>query len=446
LLAGACTKVWGEGADLLDDRALVLGLLGSSAAAPEFDQVALAAELARREFRDAVGGVPSSPPRPVAWVECDVEAGASPAPALDHLLNALDVPAVLTVPLPSWEADLANPLDPADPFASGSPFERAGAIAFTPVGVDDVAYAYDGTFFTIAPSSRQVPWAQASVVALSEQQARADGLTGELRLALLVPSGGDARGAGAATFRNHVRFNGKEADENGGNYREFVYDDGPGADAAATFDRVAAFGPHLAVCFGGGCSAAALALEAARPGGAYYVLPSEARTPELRAQFVGEPARRRLLGIMPGRAAADPLLAQFRANLAGAFPGASPDRLAPYAYDESYILLLALGAAADPPAGLGLADALRARFGVGGAPASVGAAGLPNAAAELRSGNRINLRGAMADARFNAGAGLFAEGEFQVWCASADPEEGFVDTGLRYETGPGGLAGVNTCF
>ncbi|HEU4537421.1 MAG TPA: hypothetical protein VFS00_25055, partial [Polyangiaceae bacterium] len=307
VLSEQCPRLFAELGDMGADP-VVFGTLGAPSVAPPFAQAESALDLARRDFRNALGVALG---RPVVWLSCDASL-TSPddhVAATNHLLDEVRAPAVvLTAPVASWLAYLAERA------------EGRGAVAFSAFGFDDGPAG--ASFFSNGPRPSDEARAQAAVVAVSEANARAEGQEGELRLVYLNPGTPFAEPAAQAFFTS-VRFNGKGAQENGANYRELAYGNPASPDfgvtLAAALAEAAAFAPQLVACSGPGCEAAFLQLELVHPG-AHYVLPASARSPEVRAKLGDEALRKRVLGTLPGRSDDDPVAATFDVRFAASFP------------------------------------------------------------------------------------------------------------------------------
>lgn len=436
LLSAECPKLLADPGDMLRDDAVVIGMLGAPSAAPAFLQAEHSFELARDEFSNVAGGLAAGGlPRPVIWVSCDVKTDSDSSgeqlAATTHLLDELQVPAVVLSGPASWGPALA-----ARAAARGAvAFDIAGAVLDVP----------SATFFSNGLRAGDEVRAEAAFVAESEANVRAGGEVGELKLALFHAGASEANVFGA-----EVRFNGKGSLENGANYRALSYGDvaAPdfGAKLAAAVAEAAAFGPHLVACTGPACGDVLAQLEAARPGVSHYVVPSSAAERARAVVADGGSLRARVLGSLPGRSRNDVRFRQFALRFASSFPMVTPVQgLAASAYDAAYALMFGLAAAGTPPQGGGLRQALRNSFGPGGLAVDAEPASILTANAALAAGGALYLQGAMGEMYFDD-EGLVAAYEAQAWCVPADSTaQAVAETGLRYVKGVG-LQGANGCF
>ncbi|MCU0681571.1 MAG: hypothetical protein MUF34_04825 [Polyangiaceae bacterium] len=448
-----CPRYLGDDEDVLNDDAVYLGMHWISSWDPVTEVAEKSIEFARQEFKKiGQGGLPQVPgktagKRPIVWIICDTPIGeqALHQAATDHLIDTVGVPAIVGPLLPDWLS-----------YAIPKGIQQNVAI-LTPdpsfEGLSDIPDRI-GIFFSNDAPQGTTPRAQVKVVERDEAAFRAEGVTRELKLALLYPGTG-VSAKDASTFYSTVRFNnGKTALQNGTNYKPFAYGTfgSPtfASTVAATVVDATAYQPDIVVCFGEGCTSLYIQLERARPNASRYTLAYQSRVPILQ-NFVGddEERRKRVKGVIVGRSVDDPRVLEFAQNFTINIPETFYHPLAAQTYDLAYFLGYAVTAVGDKPLnGRAIGDAMLNRFVAGGAKRSANGSSMLPAFGNLAADQNIELDGVLSSGIFDKNTGFVIDQEVQVWCIGPDKdrEDRFLDSGLVYKVDTDELTGTTTCF
>lgn len=335
--------------DLRNDDVVVMGVHGIPSWAPATKSCENSIELARRDFAQNAGGLPPNQTskgnkRPVVWVSCDVPIGdqAKHVDVTEHLFK--DVGVVQTI----------GPFATIDMTQYGVRRSiESGSGMFT-VSEDQPAYDLPGRaglVFGYGLPIGGVVDVQVRGVDMLEKLMKSRGINKELRLAYVYVTGIGLDDAGA--FARKMQLNGKSAEQNGENVKQFNYGSPSDADfvskISSTAAAVGAFKPDIVVLRGSDeVAAVATQIESVYPNTAYYLLPVEARNGAVG--FVGgrEDLRRRTLGWGPGAWDRHPQTIELMTRYRGT-PDfeATPGPLTRGCYSQAYTLYFA--AAAVPP-------------------------------------------------------------------------------------------------
>jgi tRNA A-37 threonylcarbamoyl transferase component Bud32 len=386
-----------------------------------------AADLARRDFMTIAHGIPfqagDRPPRPIALITCD-DAGDVERTA-SHLTNEVRVPAVVGFYSSQEVIDLA-------------------ASSFIPAGVVAMATQNKSSLVTTIPHPPGAPrlvWrttvsaaqsaAPVSAVVAEVLEPAIEPLLGAgeaLRVALLRSNNAMGLSTSDAYFAT-LRFNGKNALDNGDRYRELLVEGDPDDQKDAVLVRqILEFKPHVVILPGVDTGATRRLLEpiekgwrgseALRP---RYVVSSYILGDDFFA-FLGRSAerRRRFLGVNPPSTTIPN--AKLTMHYNESFSPKVPITASPGAvYDAVYVLAYAAYALGDElVSGTNLARAI-SRLVPPGAPVDVGPANIFDGFNALRAGRNIDLDGAATRLDFELTTGD-SPTDFAVLCVGVDDE------------------------
>lgn len=433
LLTSQCTRLLADVDSLRDDDVVVFGAPTLASTAPVLQAGENALELTRRDFHDALGGLPRAhgKPRPFVFVACDADA-AHPdddVRAIDaHLFGDLALPAAFGVPL----ADAA-PLEAEAASAAG-----AVILGVTPVDAAMTPYVGPhGAYFAHALAANDRGRAFGAVATF--QAGRLGTLitpapTASPKAVLVTPGDGSAADA-ATAFLDAFRVNG--AAISAGDFRRISLGTSSQSPTSSQLSAAAAdivaFDPDLVVCDGTSCADLVAGYEKARPGRSAYVVA------EMTALPASVPAAR-VLGVRAGRPLSDPHAQAFAVELGAAFPETAGDasalQLAALESDVAHAIAFAAIAAGDTVTGSAMGAALRTRFVAGGG--AVKGDDLAAAASALVAGQSIDYAGAWIDLHYGSdGAVVFP---VSVVCYDASGKER--DAGLTYDVTARSLDGT----
>jgi eukaryotic-like serine/threonine-protein kinase len=447
-----CRVVAGE-ADVANDLTLWIGVMfprGGPYETDDWRESVNAVDLARRDFMELTGGLPSArpggAPRPLGLVVCnDAENQARQA---EHLVVDVGVPAVIGFARSKEVLDLATSLFlPKDVLVLAS--NTASMLASLPHAPGQPRLAWRTTTsadMTVLPTA-------AVLAEVVEPEIRATpGLLrqGEpIRVALVRVS--NATGVSYADlFASKLRFNGKTVAENGESFREVAVPDDadPGLEEgkARAAAELAAFRPHV-VIEGGAADEVLLPLERTWPAEGRFrprYLLGPLTSPELAALTHERPeARRRVLGV--DTATSSTVMAKFVMRYNEVFsPKVTPEGAVSAPYDAFYLLAYAAAALGDEPVtGLGLARQI-ARLVPPGEAIDVGPAGIHRAFYALRSGKTIDLGGTATSLDFDLETGD-ATADLAVYCLPGGEGREAVPSGLVFGARSRTLEGTLRC-
>jgi len=461
LFSEDCKTLLADGAEVLDDNTVWFGTMFPTVGAYASLGIPLrnGVEIARRDFKK-INGLPplgsDKPRRPYAFVACND--GENPERAAKHLVNDLQVPAII------------------GPAFSGVTIKVATTITI-PAGVLTISASATSPFITSLDDHglvwRTCPPDTVQAVAMAgalstkiEPDLRA-GTTPVLKptdaLRLVVVHKGDAYGSGLADalFQKLV-FNGKSAalNDKDGNFKRIDYGDpsdpdnkDPKAKYAVAVESVLAFKPHVTIVVGTteGVTDIFGPVEQKWPAALAYrsrfLLTDGAQVPELHS-IVGANAdlRKRVLGTVPGTVGKlyEEFASRYGAEVFTA--GTKPDQYAAAAYDAGYLLAYATAAIGTKEiTGANLAEGLKKMVppGVG---IDVSPATINDALSALTKGN-IDYNGASGPLDFNVATGE-AESDIQIWCIDIDTSGkavGFKNSTAFYNASTKKLEGTVTC-
>ena len=462
--SGACVAlasddcvVHAEPADARNDDTIWLGTMFPMTGmdAPAFGvRYAEAVELARRDFATVSHGIPTSTDgrsRPLGFVMCDD--ASAPERVARHLALELHVPGVIGFHSSRDIIDFAQSL-----------FIPNDVVAVTAINHSDLV-----TAIPQAPGTPRLVWrattsvshdveAMAAIVgSLVEPQVRASGaITGPIRVALLRADTTVGLSVSDALIRT-LRFNGKTAVGNGGNYRDIGYGDNrsreatPQLDAAVT--KLLDFKPHVIAWVADELvlRSVLLPLEEQWPKGQRYrpfhVILGPSSIGAI-LDFVGKDAERRRRFVRINTPTTTVASNRFTTHFNEAFHEKLPVSDAPRpAYDAVYVLAYAAYAAGDAPiTGSSLAKGI-ARLVGPGPTIEVGPAKIFSGLSALRAGQNIELLGSETRLHFDLATGE-ADVDAVVQCIKAD-EHGMavdsVDSGMFYRAATKALEGTFAC-
>jgi hypothetical protein len=295
------------------------------------------------------------------------------------------------------------------------------------------------------------------VGSLVEPQVRTSGaITGPIRVALLRADTTVGLSVSDALFRM-LRFNGKTAVENGGDYRDIGYGDNRSREATPQLDAAVAklleFKPHVIAWVADELvlKSVLLPLEEQWPKGQRYRPFHVILGPPsigVILDFVGKDAERRRRFVRINSPTTTVASNRFTTHFNEAFHEKLSTSDAPRpAYDAVYVLAYAAYAAGDVPmTGSSLAKGI-ARLVGPGPTIEVGPAKIFNGLSALRAGQNIELLGSETRLHFDLATGE-ADVDAVVQCIKAD-EHGVavdsVDSGMFYRAATKALQGTFAC-
>jgi hypothetical protein len=410
-----------------------------------------ALELAQREIDGALGSSAGRDgglhARPVAVVLCDENVDA--VRQVRHLAEDVEVPAIVGFRWAKTALDvIPTELLPRHVLSFVS-ISQASQITKIPQAEGEPRLVWHSAVNN-ADTARPLA-AMVGTVLEPELRRASLGAAQRMRVAL-VRTGDPARSRDLTDVLVHeLRFNDRSALENGDDFRQFVYDAPEGgADHDAVVADLVAFAPQ--VVFYQGLSFVPeilVPLEARWKRGPrpYYLVDSDLDGDA--TAFVGSNAERRhrFFGVtsVTTRAANAELVLHY--NLV--FPGAPVTRSAAPApsYDALYTLAYAAEAVGSGPIdGPALSRAM-ARLMPPGPSIEVGPGPILEAFRALRSGNRIDLEGAVGSLDFDPATGE-APIDYEVLCFGVDDHGRAVSSiaaGLAYDSKARKLSGALRC-
>ncbi len=457
LLTEACPRILGDPADLANDDTVVLG----SMMIPDWKPILKAAEdsieLALKDLKANGGGLPpvngSTKPRPVVVSACEIplmNQGLS-APAVDHLVRELHVPAMIG-PIPQDEITTAlqTALATTPKTVIIAPSSAAGS-QFTNVP------GRVGVLFVTAYIGISVPRSTAQVVPYAIEPAlrKKRGLdnTTKLHVATLV-SGVGAEDAQINLMYDELVFNGATAASNGSNYKEFSYGDPKAPDfdtrLAAMLTDLLAFKPDIILFPLGGVETPTIFGQIEQLGLApYYLFGTGALNPAF-TNLVGSDASiiSRIFVEQPGHGAHDPAVLAFYQRFAPAYPEEPPNELAALVFDSTYMAFFAAASVGGGPVtGDAMSTALFTRLNTGilvhDLPTDI-----PPAMSQLAAGRGIEFNGVEVPAAFDKSGNVSQN--MMMLCVdptvTAGALAGFRETGIIFDATQGRLLGTNGCF
>ncbi len=459
LLTKECTKVLADKDDLRNDDTIVLGIHGIPSWAPVPASCENAVELTRREFRSIKGGLPATKdsggkPRPIAFVACDVPIGdqVKHKAVTDHLIDVVQAPIIIG----PYVAD----------FVTYGLQKAVAADSLIFSVVDDVP-GFDlagksAGLLTMGLPQGALPVGYAAGVQTMEQRLRdATGRTDNVKVAYVTSGGSGVIPADAQVFFNSVKFNnGKSGQENvtaagGPFYKEFNYgsivDPNFETTLANTVVAIIAYQPDIIVLRGNDEQTdVARRIEQGYPNKAYYMLGTEGANTVNRFVGSNEPLRKRVFGVRPGRAAADPRAARFDQRYQNAFEGASSP-LARACADLTYVALLAAGGLGEQKlGGKALSQLIQARMvQTGGVAIDASPNTILRALDTLQAPDgKVVFDGNEAFALYDGKSGVNRDWNLQYWCVDPDQNKSTrqLDSGLSFNGLKGAVEGKNNCF
>jgi ABC-type branched-subunit amino acid transport system substrate-binding protein len=457
LVSEDCKALVADQEEINDEGTIWMGMLVPLDAPTEILSRAKedAAELARRDFLVASGGLPpltfGGPHRHFGFVVCDHTADA--ARAAHHLVDDVRVPAII------------------GPIYSGVLIRVATDVTI-PGGVLLISPAATSPYITNLANKNGLVWrtapsdtVQASAISLLMQKTiepdvRATELKSSDHMRVAVVHKGDAYGLGLAdVLSDELVFNGLSVADNHGDYQRIDYG-GPSDPAnvnpdgayAHAIDQLVQLAPHVIVIAGTteGITKILAPLEerwtaAFRP---RYVMTDGAHPrPELFAAVGTDSAlRKRILGTVPGTNS--DLYQKFLGRYASVFhDGTEAIQTTAATYDAAYLLAYAIASlGAQSITGATINEGLK-RMVPPGPSIDVGPDAINRALKTLSSPGNIDFNGASGPLDFDVTTGE-AEADVQVWCLGADAmgqAVSFRDSGLFYSAKTKSLQGTLAC-
>lgn len=428
-----CQTLLADPEDITNDATIWLGTLlpvtgdNASEGLPNQNGV----EVARREFKTTVNGLPPAKPdgprQPIAFVACtDAD---DPDRAAHHLVDDVKVPAIIG---PAFSGVLIK--------VATDVTIKGGTLIISPSAtspfITTIQKDPPRLVWRTCPSDTEQSIAMSQLLATkieTDLHAPAGPLKTGDQLRLAVVHKGDAYGTGlAGALFDVVKFNGKTAAENQGanNYKAFDYGDPKAADAetkyAKAVDDLNAYAPHVIVAIGTVevVTKVYAPLEGKWSTAAYkprWLLADGAEIPEVVTAIDGNvDLRHRTLGTVPGVAPTATLYQLFSSRYQSMISdGTKPDQYTASAYDAAYLLAYAAAAAQDQP----LTGAVFAKELARMVPPGKLEAGrqeqINDALDELLAGRNIDYDGASGPLDFDVTIGE-APADIQVWCVAPD--------------------------
>jgi hypothetical protein len=437
-------RVLADAADLHDDTTLWIGAMY-----PIRDErmdygleASRCVELARRDFVELTGGLPSTrpggSPRKIGVVMCDDTTDHDAIAA--HLIDDVGVPAVLGFGRSQEVLELANRhFVPKGVLALAS--NTAAMLSSIPHPPGEVRLVYRMT----TSATMIAPPAIALIRQMIEPALRGPtgplGPTGTMRVAIVRStnaSGTSHTDALSTTLAETRRDQPNSREE----VRQFLVEDAAMTDPALfarTAAEVAAYAPHV-VLDGGAITEILEYLERAwttdpRPAYVYGGVDLATRGALVRT-YPDFAARFHTISTHHNPTA-DKVAAQYMAAY-----GDSAAALSPTPYDAFYVLAYAAIAVGDEPiTGRSLAAAIR-RLQPPGEPLEVGPAGIYPALKTLGRGGNIDLRGTLTTLDFDPETGD-ATADFTMSCLAASGE--LINTAARYDATTRTFTNLSPC-
>lgn len=447
VLSVDCRRVLAEPGDFDDDSLLLLGLIAPLDPATLLLSEAKidAADLARRDFLTAAGGLPpvtdGGAARHFAFVVCDESVDHNRAAI--HLTDDLHVPAIIG---PVYSGDLVS--------VATNVTLRRGALLISPSAtstfITDLPHK-NGLVWRTAPSDTE----QAEAIALLvrdvlEPQIKPTLDGGALRVGVAYK--GDSYGVGmAGALDGLLVFNGKGTAANGADYGAFNYGEeaiaADGGDAGPLYAQAVtalrALEPHVVILVGTREAVTNVLgpLEAAGSGTIkprYLLSDGTYPVPELLAAVEGkDDLRQRILGTTPGT---DSMTYQTFVDyyVGNVHDGTVPIESTAATYDATYMLAYAAATLGATVTGAGLSRAFARLVSPedGGGPPKVDVdpLAIDQTLTDLAAGADVHLNGASGPLDFDLTTGD-TRTDIQVWCLRAGADAGsaaFETTSVYY--------------
>ena len=433
LTSKECTKILFDPGDLENNNALYLGVtvLASGGGAGQGLANIDAIELARRDLRDAAGGLPSGsggPKRPLVFIVCDEAADV--AASLSHQID-IGVPGIIG---PMLSANVIR--------QSGLLTIPSNVMIMSPTASSPLLTTLDkqGLVYSLSPSDALL----AAMMGLFVSQTLEPKLKGT---GGTVPTGADMRvgvfESGTATGSGMVdsllttlNFNGLSASANGANFKIVNYGDPsqPGATDrfASAALAMAGFEPHIVVGAGTPEVPANLipALETSWPSSStfrptYVLHQSGQATSTLK--FIGsdESKRKRIFGGIPGNPNRE-LFKKYVLRHTSTFPAtaATANFVSADSYDAAFMLAYSIVAAGNQPLnGTALATGLKMLLPPFTQQYDVGPDAVSQILSTLQQGQGIDLNGASSSLNIDIAKGAPVT-DITVWCVTKDAASG----------------------
>jgi ABC-type branched-subunit amino acid transport system substrate-binding protein len=428
-LATTDCQVYAEQADIRNDNTIWLGAVYTKSG--EGAQRSAAVDLARSEIASAMGGLPPAAPggptRPLGFVVCD-EAAATPTA---HLIDDLQVPAILGY------VDSSRFIAAAAETAKRHVL-LMGAGPSSPQ-ITQLSGGSPRLVYRTTPSDALVALAMAKSVAAVEEsaaRARTGASSGPLRVALVSNDSviGDV-------LTQNVSINGKNFVEAAasGSALAVAYSAAPtDAELASATDKLAVFKPDIVVALGGAEVGPKIvdALESAwttlpRP---LYVLNDAAVTSLTQELGTSADLRHRTVVVDPDMR---PSLFSFRAQLSAQNANLpAPAAAIGTTYDAVYTLAYSIVAnSAKPITGENLVEGMPVLLNSTGRVIPVGPSGLFSGMNALVAGtSRIDLDGVSGPLDFNLQTGD-VNADMEIGCIGATGEISPSGAVFRYASG-----------
>jgi ABC-type branched-subunit amino acid transport system substrate-binding protein len=405
--------------------------------------IVLGATLALEELDERANGLPlgeSGARRRIAMIKChDLD---DPLRVAEHLIEKVRVPAIIGPAFSGIALSVAQEVS----IPAGTLLLSASATSPAITDLDD-----DGLVWRTAPSDALQAVPITALVQRFETRLRAEReLTDSDGIKVAVVAKGDAYGTGLFdAVTSTMRFNGKTAADNGGNFLGINYKD-PSlekVDFSTHVTSLVEFEPDLVLGLGTAEVVQEImgplenAWPTSGPPKPYYLFPDGGHVPDLLELAEADPSLfTRVLGTVPGRKGSnyDAFALRYKARFENVVPGT----FAETGYDAAYLLAYAMLAAGNSEvtgkriaAGLGkMSDGPR----VVARPDQINAA-----ITALASGGGIQFEGASGSLDFNAKTGE-APADVEIWCVLDEKGTAlFESSGEYYDAKSGEIAGSN---
>lgn len=445
LFSTECTRLLADNGDLRNDDAIIFGLPWHSSLITIFPPGENSIELARRDLKAAVGGIPSvqpgGAPRPLVWLVCDVPDSKVPireafAKQMDVLLDRIGLPFMLGSLFPDIMQDQVNRGVPKETMIFGQ-VPMLSTYRSVP--------GSDGLVFTYWPSLEASTDAFTSVVKVAESKLLAAGATAPLKVTVAVQAS-PVTASAVALFKQRVRFNNKNGDENGDNLQVLslgkLGETTTSQQIARGLADVEAFDPDIIVCPTiSDCNGLNLAYEPKRPGRAFWIGNEQMSDP---GAYVKTPEQqKKFLLVFPGRIRDTPELAEIRAYYQLTFPDDFAQSPFVTYYNVGWVAsILAAGVKDGQITGRKLGEILKSSFAADGEKIKPGIDGYRAAFDAVRAGRKINTFDEMEFAP--DGAAILPR--MDVACANGDGSFVITESGAYYSLRDKELKGTVTCF
>jgi branched-chain amino acid transport system substrate-binding protein len=442
LLSDACTFVRGDDAN---DDAVFVGVLGVEGS-PMF----ALSELVRRDFVDAVGGLPTRDSmkarrdnvkaRSLVLVGCSLAFRADPLPGARHLVETIGVPAIVG---PQGSAATLS--------VAQNVTVPHGVLLISPVALSDLLtdFADDDLVFRTNAATKALAPQLAAMVSDLERTVRAQRSITNLKVALVTSR--DAYGlAISSALTPLLRFNGglnAEANEARGRFFSISYDGTQEGFEREVAERVRAFAPHVVISLSGVEARPFKAIEEAFSDGSelppYYVSDHAIGSFDHDLFVMSEPdsLRSRIRTTYPDPTR--PLSQTFAARIRNEF-GEAPSLLAGASvYDATYTVAFGIIAAGESAlTGRAIARGIRRLTGPGNEIELV-----PQRIARgvelLQAGEKIDIVGTSGPLDFDARGDVLVDSAVGCYVRDATTGEvSLVFSGQVYRAATGKLEGT----